>query len=552
MSPKNIQVAGKKEDTVGSHALITMGLVRTHTLREEALQRPRRCKPDAPRRSCELAGGLRDGIIARHRLVPSERLVQLASHDGQAAQKLRGGEARRSVAVQIEGDDERQQLGDEEDEERPVHEVRYLHVVGVHPLLHCDPCRALEVLAVEARVVYVAGGEILAASAWNGRSAGPYSGRSFVEVSQLDTGSATYPLFPMTAGSPRPPVIACLGEGGYLLGKQTKLPGGLGTREEEVSLELMDRNNNLRTVDGGLFDAGDSQQRLELSLERAHYLEDIPLHGHEGELGAGILGDVWKTEEQGLSVSIYTLGTLLGPTIGPLCGGFITQYSSWRWTFWAIGIANARIQIVATLVFGETFAPVLLGRKAAKLRKETGNPDPHTKWQRPDRTFTKLALAAIARPFMLLATQPILQVLALYIAYVFGLTYLALSTFPILWTTQYEMSISIAGLNSGFGHRARGKGTGRPKYRLPLLLPGTLMVPIGLFWYGWSVQNHLHWITPDIGIAIFGAGVKFALQCTQLCALDAYPTYAASASAASMFVRSLAGLAFPLFSPIYI
>ncbi|RYP82075.1 hypothetical protein DL770_005697 [Monosporascus sp. CRB-9-2] len=288
-------------------------------------------------------------------------------------------------------------------------------------------------------------------------------------------------------------------------------------------------------------------------------------------IGAGILGDVWKTEERGLSVSIYTLGTLLGPTIGPLCGGFITQYSSWRWTFWAISIANSCIQIVATLFFRETFAPVLLGRKAARLRKETGNPDLHTKWQRPDRTFTKLALAAIARPFMLLTTQPILQVLALYIAYVFGLTYLALSTFPILWTTQYEMSISIAGLNYlalAIGYilgtqictrlidvvykrlkETRGKGTGQPEYRLPLLLPGALMVPIGLFWYGWSAQNHLHWIMPDIGIAIFGAGVKFALQCTQLYALDVYPTYAASASAASMFVRSLAGFAFPLFAP---
>ncbi|RYP60729.1 hypothetical protein DL771_010405 [Monosporascus sp. 5C6A] len=166
--------------------------------------------------------------------------------------------------------------------------------------------------------------------------------------------------------------------------------------------------------------------------------------------------------------------------------------------------------IVTALFFRETFAPALLARKAARMRKETGNPDLHTKWQKPDRIFTKLALGAIARPFMLLTTQPILQVFALYIAYVFGLTYLALSTFPILWTTQYGMSISIAGLNY-----------------LALAISYIL----------------------DTGIAIFGAGVKFALQCTQLYALDVYPSYAASASAASMFVRSLAGFAFPLFAP---
>lgn len=272
-----------------------------------------------------------------------------------------------------------------------------------------------------------------------------------------------------------------------------------------------------------------------------------------------------------MSISIYTLGKLLGPTLGPLCGGFITQYSSWRWTFWAISIANGVIQVAATIFFRETFALVLLGRKAARLRKETGNPALHTKWERPDRTFTKIAFAALVRPFLLLTAQPILQVLAMYIAYVFGLTYLALSTFPILWTTQYGLSISIAGLNYlalAIGYiigtqvctrlidvvykrlkETRGNGIGIPEYRLPLLLPGALMVPIGLFWYGWSAQNHLHWIMPDIGIAIFGAGVKFALQCTQLYALDVYPTYAASASAASMFVKSLAGFAFPLFAP---
>ncbi|EMR61286.1 putative mfs multidrug transporter protein [Eutypa lata UCREL1] len=262
-------------------------------------------------------------------------------------------------------------------------------------------------------------------------------------------------------------------------------------------------------------------------------------------IGAGILGDVWRTEERGLSISIYTLGKLLGPTLGPLCGGFITQYSSWRWTFWAISIANGVIQVAATIFFRETFALVLLGRKAARLRKETGNPALHTKWERPDRTFTKIAFAALVRPFLLLTAQPILQVLAMYIA-IAGLNYLALAIGYIIGTQVCTRLIDVVYKRL---KETRGNGIGIPEYRLPLLLPGALMVPIGLFWYGWSAQNHLHWIMPDIGIAIFGAGVKFALQCTQLYALDVYPTYAASASAASMFVRSLAGFAFPLFAP---
>ncbi|RMZ80542.1 hypothetical protein DV737_g2958, partial [Chaetothyriales sp. CBS 132003] len=288
-------------------------------------------------------------------------------------------------------------------------------------------------------------------------------------------------------------------------------------------------------------------------------------------IGAGILGDIWRPEERGKSVGLYTLITLLGPTLGPVLGGFITQYSSWRWTFWSISIADGVIQLVALCVFRETFAPVILGKKAERLRKETSNQALHTKWERPDQTFSRLVMGAFVRPFILLGTQPILQVLALYISYLFGLMYLALTTFPTLWTVYYGETISIGGLNYlalAIGYilgtqtctrlidllyrylkRTRGKGIGYPEYRLPLLMPGALLVPAGLLWYGWSVEKDLHWIMPDIGIAIFGFGIKYGMQCTQLYALDIYPTYAASASAGSMFLRSLAGFGFPLFAP---
>ncbi|RAH40137.1 MFS transporter [Aspergillus brunneoviolaceus CBS 621.78] len=287
-------------------------------------------------------------------------------------------------------------------------------------------------------------------------------------------------------------------------------------------------------------------------------------------IASGILGDLWRKEERGLSVSIYTMVTLLGPTLGPLLGGFITQYSSWRWTFWSVSIADGLFQLIATFFFQETYAPVLLGRKAARLRKETGNTSLRTKWEEDDLSLRKKLRVACTRPYILLATQPIFQVLTLYISYLFGLVYLALATFAELWTTQYRQSISIAGLNYlglavgyiigtqscamliGIVYRrlvAGNNATAQPEFRLPLLLPGALMVPVGLLWYGWSAQHHLHWIMPDIGIALFAIGVKYGTQCTQLYALDVYPTYAASASAGAQSLRSLAGFTFPLFAP---
>ena len=53
---------------------------------------------------------------------------------------------------------------------------------------------------------------------------------------------------------------------------------------------------------------------------------------------------------------------------------------------------------------------------------------------------------------------------------------------------------------------------------------------------------------PNIGIAIFAVGVKIETQCMQSYAVDTYTLYAASAGAAGLFLRSLAGFAFPLFA----
>ena len=46
----------------------------------------------------------------------------------------------------------------------------------------------------------------------------------------------------------------------------------------------------------------------------------------------------------------------------------------------------------------------------------------------------------------MLATQPIIQQLALYNAYIYELMLLVLSTFPVLWQTVYHEKPGISGL----------------------------------------------------------------------------------------------------------
>ncbi len=255
--------------------------------------------------------------------------------------------------------------------------------------------------------------------------------------------------------------------------------------------------------------------------------------------------------------------------VGPVAGGFIAEYTTWRWVFWSTTIAAGFIQVAGYFWLAESHAPTLLRRKKAKLIKETGNDQLRTPFD-TDQTLFRNLMASVARPSVMLATQPLVQIIALYMAYLFGLFYLVLSTFPEVWATVYGERVGIGGLNYialGLGFiigaqinaRASDKvyihlkkkngGTSRPEFRVPSMFVGSVLIPIGFFWYGWSVQTHQYWLMPDVGIAIFAAGAIVCLQCMQAYIIDSYSHFAASGLAAAVVLRSLAGFGFPLFAP---
>jgi DHA2 family multidrug resistance protein len=81
-------------------------------------------------------------------------------------------------------------------------------------------------------------------------------------------------------------------------------------------------------------------------------------------LGAGvlgpteqaILGETFPPEQRGLATGLYGLVIVLGPTIGPLLGGAITDTFSWRWIFYInlpVGIVG--LLMVATFVIEPSY-----------------------------------------------------------------------------------------------------------------------------------------------------------------------------------------------------
>ncbi|KAK3677906.1 hypothetical protein LTR78_002001 [Recurvomyces mirabilis] len=288
-------------------------------------------------------------------------------------------------------------------------------------------------------------------------------------------------------------------------------------------------------------------------------------------IGGGILADCFRPEERGKAIGIYSLAPLIGPAVGPIAGGFISENTTWRWVFWAVSIADAVIQIAGIFLLQETWAPKLLDKKTARLRKETGNQALYSEGSRRETVSQKLK-TSLGRPFKLLFTQVTIIVFAIYMAYLYGLVYLVISSFPGLYTSPeyYNESVGIGGLyyialaiGYAIGAQATSRindylyvrmkksnnGVGKPEFRIPMMVPCSVLLPIGFFWYGWSAQARLFWIMPDIGAGILAAATICGYYSIQTYIIDSYTKYAASAVAAITTLRSLAGFGFPLFAP---
>lgn len=63
-------------------------------------------------------------------------------------------------------------------------------------------------------------------------------------------------------------------------------------------------------------------------------------------LGGGVVGDLWSPEDRGMAMSVYSLAPLVGPSTGPLLGGWIAERVQWQWVFWSVSIADAAVQVI--------------------------------------------------------------------------------------------------------------------------------------------------------------------------------------------------------------
>ncbi|KAJ5633879.1 hypothetical protein N7528_001721 [Penicillium herquei] len=284
-------------------------------------------------------------------------------------------------------------------------------------------------------------------------------------------------------------------------------------------------------------------------------------------IGSGTIADIIPKESRGRAMALWSLGPLFGPIIGPVVGGYLVDGTNWRWVFWVLSIVGGVSTVAFFFIVPETHAPTILERKAARLRKQTGNIG--YKSRLDDGIPAKQRfLQSFSRPSKMLFLSPIVASMCIYIAVLYGLLYILFTTFTEVFEGQYGFSAGASGLSflgSGVGMllglsyaavvsdrmirlKIQRNEEPQPEDRLPwyLTIPGSLSVPAGLFIYGWSTDKQVHWIVPEIGNAVTGFGMIVTLMGIQTYLVDAFTRHAASAIAACTVLRSLAGGLLPL------
>jgi DHA1 family multidrug resistance protein-like MFS transporter len=251
-------------------------------------------------------------------------------------------------------------------------------------------------------------------------------------------------------------------------------------------------------------------------------------------------------------------------------GGFITQsYLGWRWTAWITLIASAFFGLIALFVIPETYSPVLLQKRAARLRRETRNWALHSALDENRPTASEIGRKYLLRPMMMLIFEPILLLITLYLSLIYGILYLFFEAYPVSfmevrgWTNLGIAGLPFIGILVGvifgilliiwqtktrFARKLQKHGKVVPEERLVPMMMASILLPAGLFWFGWTSDPNIHWAPQVIAGVPIGAGILVIFMQGLNYIIDVYMMFANSAIAANTLIRSLIGGAFPLFA----
>ncbi|KAI9692484.1 MAG: hypothetical protein M1822_006715, partial [Bathelium mastoideum] len=269
----------------------------------------------------------------------------------------------------------------------------------------------------------------------------------------------------------------------------------------------------------GLFSIGTATSRTAAAIFVTRFFGGLFASAPVSNVSAAI-GDFYDPKARGGPMALMAACVVGGPCIAPVVGSAIVvnPHMGWRWTEYIQAIIT--FFTVGVTLFGlpETYSPVLLKRKAQRLRKETGS----QKYWHPHESerinFRNVLTKYISRPLRMLLTEPMVTCIAVYASFIYGLLFFQLESFSFVFFQERKYSLVVSTLpllglfvgvlcalainfaNQPLYAKAveQNKGRAVPEARLPPMLVGGVLFSAGLFWFGWTAAPKYSWALPTV------------------------------------------------------
>jgi MFS family permease len=288
-------------------------------------------------------------------------------------------------------------------------------------------------------------------------------------------------------------------------------------------------------------------------------------------LGPAIVGDLFDMDQTGLSMALVIGTQMIADFISPIAGSYIAEDLGWRWAIWLAVIVLGFFSLSLASVLKETYAVVILRCKAKRLQNSSmGGTTYRSKHQA--RVDAISVLESILKPLHILTQSPILILTTSYVATIYAVVPLIITTLTEAMQSTYPTIFSVGSIGLTFVSLAIGntialtfycltsdhyvarqrneKGDDfKPESRLVHLPFAAFILPIGFLLYGWTLAGRSPYIAPLIGIGAAGFGMLLATIAAETYVVDVYEIHGAPAIAAGVIFRATAVAFLPLIGP---